>query len=76
LSTPETEVPMIVLFSFANGVGAALIIVPMVVDFNVSAFIIEVAWPGISLVGVGSIFSTSKNGTDPGVRNESGKNKC
>jgi hypothetical protein len=53
--------PEIVLFSIANGVGAALIIVSLLVDLKLSASIIEVAWfevawLGISLVGVGSYF--------------------
>lgn len=38
-------------FSLANGLGSALIIVSLVRDFNFSAFLIEVFWLAISLVG-------------------------
>jgi membrane-bound ClpP family serine protease len=34
-----------------NALGALLIIVSLVVDFNLSAFIIEVAWAAISFFG-------------------------
>ena len=44
--------PETLLFSITNGIGAALIIVSLLVDFNMSAFIIEVVWLAISLVGV------------------------
>ncbi len=43
-------------FSILNGIGASLILVSLVVDFNMSAFVVEAAWLGISLVGVGLYF--------------------
>jgi hypothetical protein len=39
-------------FSLANGLGSALIIVSLARSFNFSAFLIEVFWLAISLVGV------------------------
>jgi len=35
-----------------NAVGAALIAVSLLVDFNLSAFLIEVFWVAISLIGI------------------------
>jgi hypothetical protein len=45
--------PEQLVFSFANGLGAALILVSLSVDFNMSAFIIEAAWLVISVAGIG-----------------------
>ena len=39
-------------YSLVNGAGAALILVSLAHDFNLSAFIIEVVWLAISLLGV------------------------
>jgi multidrug transporter EmrE-like cation transporter len=39
-------------YSILNGLGAILIIVSLVYDFNLSAFAIEFFWLLISLVGV------------------------
>ena len=39
-------------YSVLNALGASLIIVSLLVDFNLSAFIIEVFWVLISLVGI------------------------
>lgn len=39
-------------YSLLNGGGAALIIISLTVDFNLSAMVIEVAWLGISLFGL------------------------
>lgn len=39
-------------YSLYNGIGAALIIVSLVIDFNLSSFIIEIAWLAISFYGV------------------------
>jgi len=52
--------PESLLFSITNGVGAALVIVSLMVDFNMSAFIIEAAWCGISIVGVVLYFQRQK----------------
>lgn len=40
-------------YSVANAVGAALVLVSLAVEFNLSAFIIEAFWVAISLLGVG-----------------------
>jgi hypothetical protein len=40
------------LFSALNGLGAVLILVSLTIDFNLSSFIIEIAWLTISLIGV------------------------
>jgi hypothetical protein len=39
-------------YSLANAVGAGLIIVSLIFNFNLSAFIIEVAWLMISVFGM------------------------
>ena len=39
-------------YSLVNGAGAALILVSLTYDFNMSAFIVEAAWLGISVFGV------------------------
>lgn len=39
-------------YSLYNGIGAVLILVSLVVDFNLSSFIIEIAWLAISFYGV------------------------
>jgi hypothetical protein len=53
--------PETLSFSVANIIGAALIIVSLLVDFNMSAFIVEVAWFGISLVGVVFYFQRQRS---------------
>lgn len=39
-------------YSAANAVGAALIALSLLHDFNLSAFLVEVFWGAISLLGV------------------------
>jgi VIT1/CCC1 family predicted Fe2+/Mn2+ transporter len=39
-------------YSLANAVGAALVIVSLAYDFNLSAFVIEAFWVLISLIGI------------------------
>ena len=39
-------------YSFLNLIGAILIIISLLVNFNLSAFIIEVFWVLISFVGI------------------------
>ena len=41
-----------ILYSALNALGAALIIVSLIYDFNLSALIIEIFWIGISLVEI------------------------
>ena len=40
------------LYSFLNFLGACLIIVSLIVDFNLSAFLMEAFWVLISLIGI------------------------
>lgn len=39
-------------YSLLNAIGASLIVVSLLVNFNLSAFIMEVFWVLISLVGI------------------------
>ena len=41
-----------VAYSSLNGLGAILILVSLLVDFNMSSFIIEIAWLLISVMGL------------------------
>ena len=43
-------------YSGFNAVGAALILVSLVFEFNMSAFLIELFWLLISIVGIGIKF--------------------
>lgn len=38
-------------YSVVNGVGATLILVSLLKDFNLSAFIVEAAWIAVSVFG-------------------------
>lgn len=40
------------LYSISNAAGAVLIIVSLMYDFNLSSFVIEIAWLAISLYGL------------------------
>lgn len=42
-------------FSVANGVGAALVLSSLIVEFNLSAFLMEAFWLLISLLGVARV---------------------
>lgn len=48
------------LFSVANGVGALLILVSLLQEFNLSAFLMEAVWFLISLYGVARYFLQPK----------------
>ncbi len=48
------------LYSFMNGIGAILIIVSLIFDFNLSAFIIEFFWLLISIFGIFRTIAPSK----------------
>ena len=41
-----------VLYSALNGIGAVLILVSLAYNFNLSAFIIELVWVAISVLGL------------------------
>ena len=51
-------------YSVANGVGAALILISLSIDFNLSAFIVEAFWLAISLLGIVRYFH-SKDFPEP-----------
>ena len=44
------------LYSALNVLGASLIIVSLLFDFNLSAFIVESFWVIISLIGIGKVY--------------------
>lgn len=47
-------------YSVLNGLGAILIIVSLIYDFNLSAFAIEFFWLLISLVGIVNYYRSRK----------------
>ncbi len=49
------------LYSAANGLGASLILVSLIYDFNLSAFIIEAFWLLISIIGIMRYFSRNRS---------------
>jgi hypothetical protein len=54
------------LYSLLNLLGASLIIISLIADFNLSAFVIEVFWVLISLVGIIRYFSLKTLNQIPG----------
>lgn len=52
-------------YTSLNGLGAALIMVSLYYNFNLSAFIIECFWILISLVGMVRIFLERRRKTEP-----------
>ncbi len=49
------------LYSAANGLGASLILVSLIYDFNLSAFIIEAFWLLISIYGIVRYFFRNRS---------------
>ena len=49
------------LYSVTNGLGASLILVSLIDDFNLSAFIIEVFWLLISTYGIVRYFLRNRS---------------
>jgi len=49
------------LYSVTNGLGASLILVSLIYEFNLSAFIIEAFWLLISIYGIVRYFSRSRS---------------
>lgn len=43
-------------YSVFNALGAALILISLLADFNLSAFIVEAFWVIISLIGIGKFY--------------------
>ena len=48
------------VYSLMNGVGALFILISLVFNFNLSAFLIEFFWLLISLVGIFNYFRSGK----------------
>jgi len=53
------------LYTLLNGIGAAFIMVSLYFDFNLSAFIVEVFWILISLVGMARILLQRRRKVEP-----------
>ena len=49
------------LYSATNGLGASLILVSLIYEFNLSAFIIEAFWLLISIYGLVRYFSRNRS---------------
>ena len=49
------------LYSATNGLGASLILVSLIYEFNLSAFIIEAFWLLISIYGIVRYFSRNRS---------------
>ena len=52
-------------YSVLNGVGAALVLISLTVDFNLAAAIIEVFWLAISVLGIGLWIRRRQLGREP-----------
>lgn len=52
-------------YTLLNGIGAAFIMVSLYFDFNLSAFIVEVFWILISLVGMARIYLQRRQKAEP-----------
>ena len=50
-----------IAYSVMNAVGASLIVFSLLFDFNLSAFIIEVFWIAISLLGLFRVLKTPRH---------------
>lgn len=48
------------LYSFSNLIGAVLIVFSLIFHWNLSSFIIEIAWFGISAMGLVRVFLKKK----------------
>lgn len=59
-------------YSVANAVGAALVLVSLFVEFNLSAFIIEAFWVAISLFGVARSIAVRRGAPASESRPEAG----
>ncbi len=49
------------IYSATNGLGASLILVSLIYEFNLSAFIIEAFWLLISVYGMARYFSRNRS---------------
>ena len=48
-------------YSLLNALGAFLILISLIIDFNFSAFTIEIIWLGISIFGIYKSFKTKSD---------------
>lgn len=48
-------------YSALNGLGAGMIVISLIFDFNFSAFVVESLWVLISIYGIGKYFLKRKN---------------
>ena len=62
-------------YSLMNALGAFLIIVSLAVDFNLSAFLIEVFWLGISIFGIAKALSNRRLGARRRARRSADEEK-
>ena len=53
--------PLGLVYSVANLIGAGLITMSLIYEFNFSAFLIEVCWMVISLVGIRRYFQQRRD---------------
>ena len=51
-------------YSAANGIGATLILISLIYDFNFAAFIIEAFWIAISIYGIWNYTKKKKAGNN------------
>ena len=49
-----------IFYSLMNLIGASLVIISLIENFNMSAFVIEVFWVGISAIGLIKYFINKK----------------
>ena len=49
------------LYSAVNAAGASLVLISLVVEFNLSAFIVEFFWALISLFGMARVFRSRRS---------------
>ena len=52
-------------YTVSNGLGAALILYSLAFDFNLSAFLVEIFWLLISLVGIARIMLERRRAAGP-----------
>jgi hypothetical protein len=52
-----------VTYSFANALGAAMVMLSLIFDFNLSAFVVECFWTAISLFGMVRAVRISRGST-------------
>ena len=59
-----------ILYSVMNGLGAAGVIVSLVYDFNISAFVVELFWLLISVFGLVRALNRRKTTPDATITQE------